>query len=84
MAGEPTQALCWGEEVEVCSYLVGRVEVVEERRWALWMVAAEAVLLGLWREVGGEELSFEEVVVLWMVEVEVHNTSGVLVVGVRF
>lgn len=69
--GEPTQALCWGEEVEVRSYLVGRVEVVEERRWALWMVAAEAALLGLWREVGEEEPSFEEVVVLWMVEVEV-------------
>lgn len=75
VAGEPTQALCWGEEVEVQLYLVGREEVEEERSWALLMAVVEAALLGLWREEVEEDRScgeVEEVVVLlWMVEVEV-------------
>lgn len=83
VAGEPTRALCWGEEVEVQLYLVGMEEVEEEeRRWALLMAVVEAALLGLWREEVEEVRScgeVEEVVVLlWMVEVEV------LVVVVHF
>lgn len=74
VAGQPTRALCWGEEVEVQLYLVGREEVEEEeRRWALLMAAVEAALLCLWREEVEEdqscgEVEEEVVVLLWMVE----------------
>lgn len=73
--GEPTWALCWGEEEVVLQYLVGRVVVEGGRCWELWRVVVVAGLLDPSREVGVEILCFEEVGVdlLLMVEVGVED-----------
>lgn len=77
---ELNRALCWGEEEVVHPYLVGRVEVGVGRRLELWRAEVEAALLGLWKGVGEERWSCEEVeevvVLLWMAEVGVLEKNN--------